>query len=495
MPLKNKTVLIIGAGISGLSAACHLAKAGFQVQVIEKNKNPGGRANVFQKDGFVFDMGPSWYWMPDVFESFFNHFNKKTSDYFSLEKLTPSYQIIWNKNEADNVFADDKNLELLFEKYEKNSFEKLQVFFKEAKYKYEVGMNDMVDKPALSWLEFFDFRVLKSILKLDLLVNMKKHIAKKFSHPRLIQLLSFPVLFLGAKPENTPALYSLMNYADLKLGTWYPENGMFSIGKSMYNLAIELGVSFTFNEEINSFDYEEKKIIAANTSQTKYTADYIICAADYQHFDQTILLPQYANYSKKYWESRTLAPSALIFYLGINKKINKLQHHNLFFDADFDKHAAEIYDKKTWPTSPLFYVCCPSKTDKNVAPEGHENLFVLMPCAVDIDDNEEIRKKYFDILMHRIEEYCGEEIKNHVVCNQSFAHKDFKSLYHSYRGNAYGLANTLRQTAVWKPKIINKKLKNLFFTGQLTVPGPGLPPAIISGKIVADYINKIDKKN
>ncbi|MBP6455908.1 MAG: phytoene desaturase [Chitinophagaceae bacterium] len=495
MPLSKKSILIIGAGISGMSAACHLAKAGFNVHVIEKNNNPGGRANIFEKDGFVFDMGPSWYWMPDVFETFFNHFGKKTSDYFTLQKLSPSYQVIWNKNEADNVFADDNELKNLFEKYEKNSYHKLQSFLAEAKYKYEVGMNDMVDKPALSWFEFADWRVMKSFFKLDLLVNMKKHIAKKFSHPRLVQLLSFPVLFLGAKPQNTPALYSLMNYADLKLGTWYPENGMFSISKAMYDLACELGVSFTFNEEINSFDYDNNKIIAANSKNKKHIADYIISAADYHHIDQNILEPQYANYSKKYWESRTLAPSALIFYLGINKKINKLQHHNLFFDADFDQHANEIYDKKSWPTSPLFYVCCPSKTDKNVAPEGNENLFILMPCAVDIEDNEEVRKKYFDILLNRMEEFCGEALKNYVVFNQSFAHKDFKSLYHSFKGNAYGLANTLRQTAVWKPQITNKKLKNLFFTGQLTVPGPGLPPAIISGKIVADYINKIDKKN
>jgi phytoene desaturase len=486
---KNK-VCVIGSGFAGISAATHLADLGHEVFLLEKNESAGGRARKFNAKGFTFDMGPSWYWMPDVFDRYFAHFGKKVSDYYQLERLDPSYTVVFGKDEFVDIPADFGQLKNLFESYEKGSGERLEAFLKQAAYKYEVGINDLVYKPSRSLLEFADIRFLSGIVKMDVFTSMAKHVRRYFTNPKLLQLVEFPVLFLGAIPENTPALYSLMNYADMKLGTWYPKGGMHEIIKGMVSLAEEKGVKFHYNQEVTNFRYIDGKIDAAVTKTDIFEADVVVAGADYHHVDQHIVAPEYKNYSESYWDKRVMAPSSLIYYLGINKRLDKLRHHNLFFDADFKGHAKEIYETPVWPSKPLFYASVPSKTDSTVAPQGQENLFLLMPVAPNLQDGEEVRELYFNVMMDRLEKLTGQSIRDAIVFKRSYAHSDFKNDYHAYKGNAYGLANTLMQTAILKPAIKNKRLKNLFFTGQLTVPGPGVPPSLISGQVVAKEVHK-----
>lgn len=485
---KNK-VVVIGAGFSGLSCACHLAKRGYQVTILEKNEQPGGRARTYSEKGFTWDMGPSWYWMPDVFDKFFGEFGKKVSDYYQLDRLDPSYQVKF-KNEVIDIPARMSELESLFESIEAGSSEKLKSFLKQAEYKYNVGVKDLVYKPSRSLLEFVDAKLLLGLFKMDVFTSIAKHVRKHFKDERLIQLMEFPILFLGATAQNTPALYSLMNYADLSLGTWYPQGGMASVVEGMVKLSQELGVEIKYGEEVKSFSFKEKNVSKVHTSNGEHNCDAVVASADYHHVDQKILPEQFRNYSKKYWDSRVMAPSSLLFYIGVDKKLPKLQHHTLFFDEDFGLHAHEIYDDPKWPSKPLLYVSATSKTDNTVAPKGKENLVVLIPVAPDIEDTEEIREKYFDIIIDKLESFTGESIRDAILVKKSYAHKDFISDYHSFKGNAYGLANTLKQTAILKPSLKNKKLKNLYFTGQLTVPGPGVPPSLISGEVVAREIDK-----
>jgi phytoene desaturase len=489
-----KKVIVIGSGFSGISAACHLAQSGFEVTILEKNEGPGGRASTFTKDGFTFDMGPSWYWMPEVFEKFFGHFGKKVSDYYQLVRLDPGYRIYFNDGKHMNVPADLNAIYALFESKEKGSSVHLKKLLDEAEYKYQVGINEFVYKPGRSLLEFAEWRVFRSIFKLQMLTSITKHVDEKFQHPHLRELLKFPVLFLGATPEKTPAMYSLMNYADLVLGTWYPLGGMHKIIEGMVAVANELGVKFLYNENVSAIQIENKTATKVITQNGSFIADIVVGSADYHHIEQKLLPETSRQYSKKYWDSRVMAPSSLIYYLGINKRIGNLEHHSLFFDADFAKHAHEVYEAPAWPTKPLFYVCCPSKTDDTVAPEGMENLFFLMPVAPGLEDNDSIREKYFDIMLARLEQQTGEKIREHIVVKEAFAHKDFESRYHAFKGNAYGLANTLKQTAILKPSLKSKKVKNLYYTGQLTVPGPGVPPCLISGEVVAKEIKR-DLKN
>jgi phytoene desaturase len=493
-----KKAVIIGSGFSGLSTASFLAKCGWNVTVLEKHNTPGGRARQLKDEGFVFDMGPSWYWMPDVFEKYFQCFGKKHSDYYSLKRLDPSYRIYW-EDEAIDMPADYEQLKKVFEKIEPGSGGKLDQYLEQAAYKYEIGINKLVQKPGQSWSEFLDWALIKGIFKLDIFSSIQKHIYKYFKNPKLRQILEFPVLFLGALPKKTPALYSLMNFADIKGGTWYPENGMYSIINAMYTLAKELGVKFYFNENVTAINTKENyatgiksEIFENEGTVTKdYNADVVIATADY-HFVETKLLPlQLRSYNESYWNKRILAPSCLIYYVGLNKKLKNITHHSLFFDVDFEKHGNEIYITKEWPSEPLFYVSATSVTDKNVAPDGCENLFFLVPVAAGLTgDTESLREKYFKKFIKRFEQHIGEEVTNYIIYKKTFGPENFVNEYNAFKGNAYGLANTLLQTAVLKPSCRSKKVKNLFYAGQFTVPGPGVPPSLISGEVVAKEVTK-----
>jgi phytoene desaturase len=484
-----KKVAIIGAGFSGLSAAAYLAKNNFEVDVYEKNESAGGRARQIKTDnGYVFDMGPSWYWMPEVFEEFFNDFGYTASDFYGLKLLDPSFSIIFGNLDVMDVPADYRSLFQLFETIEKGSGEKLNQFLKEAEFKYKIGMRKLVYKPGKSLFEFADLDAIKGVFKLQLFNSFSRHIRKYFTDPKLISLLEFPVLFLGAMPKETPALYSLMNYAELKLGTWYPFGGFGKVVDAMKTVCENHGVRFHFSKNIERIGIENNKATYVFSDGKKMECDAVLATADYHHVENDLIEKGYRNYSENYWETRVMAPSCLIFYLGINKKIPLLQHHNLFFDEDLNQHAVEIYEEPKWPTKPLFYVCCSSKTDPSVAPPEHENIFILMPLAINLEDTEKKRMEYFDIIMDRVEKYCNEKIRENINYQKSYCIKDFVVDYNAFKGNAYGLANVLKQTAILKPRMQNKKVKNVFYAGQLTVPGPGVPPAIISGNVASRQI-------
>ncbi|MBK6384561.1 MAG: phytoene desaturase [Chitinophagaceae bacterium] len=489
--MAEKSVIVIGSGFAGLSAASFMAKEGWKVTVLEKNTTAGGRARQLKENGFTFDMGPSFYWMPDVFERYFNQFGKKVSDYYSLHRLDPSYRIYWDDGYTD-MPADFEQLKKIFESIEPGSAEKLEKYLKGAAYKYEVGVNKLVYKPSRSLTEFMDWETISGVFKLQVFSSIKSHIAKYFRHPKLRQIMEFPVLFLGALPEDTPALYSLMNYADIKGGTWYPQGGIYAVVDGMYRLAVELGVKFHFEEDVKEIAVKEGTVKTVSTDKAIYEADAVISGADY-HFTETKLLSeQYRSYSAAYWDKRVMAPSCLMYYVGLNKKLKQPIHHSLFFDVPFEQHGKEIYKDPKWPAEPLFYVSVSSLTDDTVAPEGHENIVFLIPIASGLEgDTEELREKYFQLIAKRMEKQTGESILDSIVYKKTFSVSDFVHDYNSFKGNAYGLANTLRQTAIFRPSCQSKKVKDLFYTGQLTVPGPGVPPSLISGEVVAKQVIKV----
>ena len=488
-------VAIIGSGFSGLSAACYLSAAGHEVHVYEKNAEVGGRARQFRtKEGYVFDMGPSWYWMPDVFERFFGDFGHKVSDFYDLSLLSPSFDIVFPGDVTLSIPENYEDLIALFESIEPGSSVQLEKFMNEAKFKYDSGMGKLVYKPGLSIMEFADLDLMKGALRLQVFSSFSSHVRKFFSNPKLIALMEFPVLFLGAMPQDTPALYSLMNYAGLKLGTWYPKGGFSKVTDGIKTLAESYGTSFHFNSPVEKINIEKDQVISLTINNDEIKIDAVVCSADYHHIESKLIAKAYRNYSEDYWKKKTFAPSCLIFYIGLRKKVERLNHHTLFFEEDLLEHSKEIYKNPKWPSKPLFYVCCPSKSDDSVAPEGHENLFFLMPIAPGLEDGEELREKYFKLMLGRLECQIGTEILNLIDFKRSYCVSNFIEDYNSYKGNAYGLANTLMQTANLKPGITNKKVKNLYYAGQLTVPGPGVPPALISGKIVSQVVLKHLKK-
>ena len=483
----RKNIKIIGSGFSALAAACYLAKEGNKVTIYEKNSTIGGRARQLKKDGFTFDIGPTWYWMPDVFERFFNDFGKKPSDYYELIKLSPAYQVYFGVNEFVTIADNLPEIITTFESIEKGSGEKLASFMKEAQSNYDIAIKDLVYRPGVSPLELI---TVETALKVNQFFgNISKDIRRRFKNKKLVQILEFPVLFLGAKPSDTPSFYNFMNFADFGLGTWHPKNGMYSVVLAMEQLAKELGVTINVNSNIEKIEVTDGKATALVVNGERVSADIILSGADYHH-SETLLDEKHRAYSEKYWEKKTFAPSSLLFYVGFDKKIKNVEHHSLFFDVDFDVHAQDIYDNPKWPKEPLFYASFPSKTDSNSAPEGKEAAIFLIPLAPGLNDTNELREAYFEKIMTRLEKLTEQSLKNNVIFKESFCVNDFIKDYNSYKGNAYGMANTLLQTAFLRPKLKSKKVKSLYFTGQLTVPGPGVPPALISGKLVADLIKK-----
>lgn len=484
------TVGIIGSGFSSLASACYLAKAGYEVTIYEKNESIGGRARVFQKEGFTFDMGPSWYWMPDVFERFFADFDKSPSDYYNLIRLSPGYRVYFEDKTHIDIPDELDGIYALFEKEEPGSSKKLKKFLTSAKYNYDVAIKDLVYKPGISPLELV---TLKTATKVGQFFKTISHdIRKAFKNQKLVKILEFPVLFLGAKPQNTPAFYNFMNYADFVLGTWYPEGGMYAVVKGMEDLCRELGVKFETGASVEQINTHKNIAKGLTVNGTKIDMDIVLSGADYHH-TETLLDIAERGYSEKYWNKKTFAPSALLFYVGFDKKFDNLLHHILFFDKDFDKHAQDIYDNPKWPEAPLFYSSFTSVTDQLAAPKGKESAVFLIPLAPDLEDTEELRSSYLEDIFKRLKEHTGHSMKEHMLFSKSYCVNDFKADYNSFKGNAYGMANTLLQTAFLRPSIKSKKVKNLFFTGQLTVPGPGVPPALISGKIAAIQIIKNHK--
>ena len=483
----NKNISIIGSGFSALSAACYLAKDGNTVTVYEKNNTIGGRARQLKKEGFTFDIGPTWYWMPDVFERFFNDFDKKPSDYYELLKLSPAYQVYFGINEFITISDNLESIIATFEKEEKGSGNELRKFMSEAQSNYKIAIEELVYRPGES---IFELITLETAKKAYLFFStISKDIRKRFKNEKLVKILEFPVLFLGAKPSDTPSFYNFMNFADFGLGTWHPKNGMYSVILAMEKLAKEFGVQIQTNSNIEKIITENGTATGIICNGEYIKSDIVLSGADYHH-SETLLNKKDRQYSEKYWESKVFAPSSLLFYVGFDKKIKNVEHHSLFFDTSFDNHAEEIYDNPQWPKEPLFYASFPSKTDNNVAPEDKEAGIFLIPLAPGIEDTIEIREKYFNIIIDRFEKLTTQSVKNNIIFKESFCVNDFVKDYNSYKGNAYGMANTLLQTAFLRPKLKSKKVKNLYFTGQLTVPGPGVPPSLISGKLVAELIKK-----
>lgn len=484
--LKMK-IAIIGGGFSSLSASCYLAQSGYEVTIYEKNATLGGRARQLKGNGFTFDIGPTWYWMPDVFEKFFQDFNKKTSDYYELEKLSPAYKVYFGENNSIDIADNLTDIIATFESIEKGSGSKLSSFIEEAKSNYDIAIKDLVYQPGDSIMELITIQTAARVTQFFSTISTL--VKSKFKDFRLQQILEFPVLFLGAKPSATPGFYNFMNYADFGLGTWHPRGGMYKVVEAMESLAVELGVAFRTEANVEKIIVENNRAIGLIVNGEEIKADVVLSGADY-HFTETLLETSQRQYSEKYWDRKTFAPSSLLFYVGFDTKIANVSHHTLFFDTSFDVHAKEIYDTKEWPKNPLFYASFPSKSDDSFALESQEAATFLIPLAIDLEDTPEIREHYFNTIIDRFEALTKQKVREHIIFKSSYCVNDFKEDYNSYKGNAYGLANILTQTAFLRPKIKSKKVKNLYFTGQLTVPGPGVPPALISGKIASTKIIK-----
>ncbi len=485
-----KKAIIIGAGFGGLSLASLLAQKGYSVTILEKNDTPGGRARVWKEKGFVFDMGPSWYLMPEVFDNFFKQFGKNREDYYKLIRLDPYYRVFFAKNDVVDITSDMQSNYAAFEKIEKSSSGKLKDYLTTAEYKYNTAMNEFIYKEYTSIFDFFNKRLMTEGLKLNIFSNLDAYVKKYFQDRKIRQLLEYAMVFLGNSPFNAPALYSIMSHIDFNLGVWYPDGGMGKVVDAFVSLAEENGVQIKCGEEVTKIIVENKKAKRVITSKGDYSADVVISNADYAHTETDLLDTKDSAYKKKYWSKKTLAPSMFLAYIGVNKKVNSLAHHSLHFIENWNEHFDTIFGKPSWPDKPCFYVGTPSRTDPTVAPAGMENIFFLVPIAPGLEDSDATREMLFDKYVTYFEGLIGEEIKSSIMVKRIYTVSDYKKDYNSYKGTALGMAHTLFQTAIFRPTHKSKKIDNLYYTGQYCHPGVGVPMVIISSQIVAEILGK-----
>lgn len=486
--MKAKKIIVIGAGFGGLAAAALLAKDGHQVTVIEKNEMVGGRARIWREAGFSFDMGPSWYLMPDAFETYFANFGKKPEDLYKLIRLDPSYRIFFGSGDKLDISSDlQKNIEL-FESIEAGSGKKLIEYLEQAKYQYDVSMKQFLYKNFTSIFDFFNKRMLTEGRKLHVFENLDAFTKRFFKSERLRKILQYSMVFLGGAPSNTPALYSVINHADFNLGVWYPEGGFNAVAVAMQKLAESYGAKFIINTPVTKINVVDGAATSVSTESEEFEADVVVGNGDYHHIETNLLPKSSQSYSTRYWNNRTVAPSAFIIYLGLNKELNSLSHHNLVLSHDWTKHFNAIFDNPSWPDEPSYYVCAPAKTDTTVAPAGKENLFVLVPIASDLPETPEFREEFAQKIISHFENEIGESITPHIEVKRIFTGVDFAKDYNAFKGTALGLSHTLFQTAMLRPRMKSKKVKNLYYSGQFTQPGIGVPMTLISGQLTRDNI-------
>lgn len=486
---NQQTVIVIGAGIGGLATAALLAKTGRRVTVFEKNEQLGGRASVFQSEGFTFDMGPSWYLMPDVFAHFFELMGERVEDHLQLQRLTPSYRIFFKDRQPRvvDISADLQTDLELFEQLEPGSSVKFQEYLKLSKYNYDVSVAKFIYKNYHSVFDFLTWEVMREGLKLSLFSNMDRFVKRYFKTEALQKIMQYHLVFLGGSPYNTPALYSLMAHVDFGMGVFYPRGGIHEIVKVLATLGDKHGVTYRLNTEIAEIVTEQGRATGVRLATGEFVAaDLVVSNADIHHTETKLLQKsEDRQRSDAYWQKRTLAPSAFILYLGLKDKVPSLTHHNLLFSPDWSKNFSEIFDHPQWPSDPSLYVCAPSVTDPSVAPPGQENLFVLVPMAAGLSYTDDELKAYADKILLLMEaEMDIPNLRERIVYQRIFCTKDFSDRYYSYQGTALGLAHTLFQTAVFRPANASQRVKNLYYVGANTNPGIGMPMCLISAELV-----------
>lgn len=488
----KRRVVIIGAGIGGLSTANILAKAGFDVAVYEQLDMPGGRAGMLRKDGFSFDTGPSWYLMPEVFDHYFELLNTDTGEQLNVVKLTPSYKVFFENAEPVTIVADLNDAKSKFESIEPGSAAALDRYVALGRRIYDMSLKHFLYTNVRSLRDMLKWEIIKSGPRFALMAlrSFDAHVSRYFHDKRIKQILEYSMVFLGASPYKAPAIYTLMNALDFELGVYYPKGGMYTLIESLERIGKDLGVQFYYNSSVKRIVTRGGAAVGIELENGEIVdADVVISNADL-HFTETKLLePTEQTYPQKYWDKRTAGPSALLLYLGVRGELPELEHHSLLFVDDWKGNFDAIYESKTIPESASLYVSRATVTDPQTAPDGHEALVVLVPfppgLSIGEEQLEELADKYIDQLadMAKIPNLAKRIVSRTVV-----GPDDFKRNFNAWEFTALGPSHTLRQTAWFRMHNKSRKVENLYYVGGSTIPGVGLPMCVIGAELIYKHL-------
>ena len=500
----TKKAVIIGGGIAGLATAGLLAKAGMSVTVLEARERVGGRAYTWEKDGFKFDMGPSWYLMPDAFDQFFKLMGTTSNAELELKRLDPMYQTI-NEGEAEPlvVKADLASNKALFDSVEPGAGERLQAYVDSAEDAYKLSIEHFLYTNFQNTKSFTHPDVLKRAGRFikHLLTPLDTFAGKHVQDARLRKILNFPAVFLGASPYKTPSMYHLMTHVDMNVGVFYPMGGFYSIIEAVERVAKRAGVVVHTNSRVTKIVTENGAVKGVNVGEIFFEADVVVGNADLHHLETQLLNPEEQTLPQKWWDKREPGPSAMLLFLGVKGEIPELDHHTLLYSDDWAKNFEEVFHKadgkRKIPNPASLYVCAPSKSDPTVAPKGYENLFVLVPIAADPSiggSGDEAFEKAADRIIDQIADWAKiPNFRERIVVRGSMGPRDFVTELNAWQGTALGMAHTLKQSAFFRPANYSKKVKGLYYAGHHSVPGIGLPMCLIGAELV--YKRLVDDRS
>ena len=480
-------IAIIGAGIGGLGTACLLAQAGHDVTIYEKNDQVGGRAGLIEADGFKFDAGPSWYLMPKVFEHFFGLLGEDVNQLLNLKRLDPAFRVTFaGRGQSLDIHANRKQDRQTFESIEPSAGRQLEKHLNQAEYIYRRAEEHFLYKSFDSAKDFMSPPLAAEATRLQLFGSWHKTVSRHFKDPRLQHILEYPAVFLGGSPYKLPAFYGLLNHVVMDQGVFYPAGGIHAVIKTLEALARQSDVIIKTCTPVQQIVTDGGHATGVKASGKTFEFDAIISNADRHHTETALLEPAQRDHSSAYWQRRTVAPSALLIYLGVNRRYANLRHHNLLFAEGWADNFKQLSKAESWPTDPSLYVCAPSRTDPTVAPKDHENLFVLVPVAAGLKYTQAELEDFADKILAKLEaELKLTGLHKHIVYKKLFCVDDFAEQFNAFHGSGLGLAHTLRQSAAWRPKNKSRKVKNLYFVGADTHPGIGLPSCLIAAELVA----------
>ena len=488
MTLTPKTVVIIGAGYGGMALANLLAKHGCTVHVFEKNAPPGGRIHAIKKDGFTFDLGPSWYLMPEVFSQYYELFDLDVAARLDLIRFTPGYQVFFENHSPIRIQGDTALDEATVEQLEPGAGAAFRKYTTRSTTAYTLAVKHFLYNNFSRLRDVLKWEIVRSAPSMLSLVfqTLDSYVSKQFRSLQVKQLLEYHMVFLGSSPFQAPALYSLMSHLDFKSGVYYPKLGMLALADDLYEIGKQLGVIYHFAAPVERIVVQDGVATGVKcVDGSTYTADCVVSNADL-HFTETQLLARdHQSFPERYWKKRQPGPGALLISLGIKGSLPSLLHHNLYFVENWRENFADIYETKRVPEHASIYICNPTKTDPALAPSGHENIFVLMPLPAGVDIAADMQQQ----LMERIIATLGRvvdnpQLKKRVVSAHMFGPQDFSRTFNAWQSNAFGgESHLLKQSVIFRTPNKSRTVKHLYYVGAGTTPGIGLPMCLISAAL------------